>query len=88
MRAEYSTRTEARVAIGVRTIIDDANVYDHLKLMARFVRLAGFGGMVVARSLNDEDYADRLRAAAIAAALELGEWKKRSPAKTSKRPGE
>src|SRR5262245_54891350 len=27
--------------------IDDASVYDHLKLMGRFVRLAGFSGMVV-----------------------------------------
>jgi hypothetical protein len=47
LRGEYSTRTDARQALGVRTIIDDGNVYDHLKLMARFVRLAGFGGMVV-----------------------------------------
>jgi hypothetical protein len=31
----------------VRTIVDDANVYDHLKLMARFVRLAGYGGLMV-----------------------------------------
>jgi hypothetical protein len=47
LRAEFSTRTDARNALGVRTIIDDATIYDHLKLMARFVRHAGFGGMVV-----------------------------------------
>lgn len=47
LRAEFSTRTDARGALGVRTIIDDATVYDHLKLFARFVRLAGFGGLVV-----------------------------------------
>lgn len=48
LRAEYSTRTEARAALGVRTIIDDASFYDQLKLLARFVRMAGFGGLLVA----------------------------------------
>jgi hypothetical protein len=48
LRAEFTTKTEARNALGVRTIIDDDNVYDHLKLMARFVRLAGFAGLLVA----------------------------------------
>jgi len=47
LRGEYSTRTEARQALGVRTIIDDAFFYDGLKLYARFVRLAGFSGLVV-----------------------------------------
>lgn len=47
LRAEYAVKTEARTALGVRTIIDDSTVFDHLKLMARFVRLAGFGGMLV-----------------------------------------
>lgn len=47
LRAEYSTKTDARQALGVRTIIDDANFYDHLRLMARFVRLAGFNGLLV-----------------------------------------
>ena len=47
LRGEYSTRTDARQALGVRTIVDDSNVWDHLKLMARFVRLAGYGGFVV-----------------------------------------
>jgi hypothetical protein len=31
----------------VRTIVDDANVYDQLKLLARFVRLASFSGLLV-----------------------------------------
>jgi hypothetical protein len=31
----------------VRTIIDDASIYDQLKLLARFVRLAGYGGLMV-----------------------------------------
>jgi len=47
LRAEFSTKTEARAALGVRTIIDDASFYDHLKLMARFVRHAGFQGLFV-----------------------------------------
>lgn len=47
LRAEFTTKTEARNALGVRTIIDDDTFYDHLKLMARFVRLAGFAGMLV-----------------------------------------
>lgn len=47
LRGEFSTKTDARAALGVRTIIDDASVYDQLKLMARFVKLAGYGGMVV-----------------------------------------
>ncbi len=47
LRGEFSTRTDARNALGVRTIIDDASVYDHLKLMARFARHAGFSGMLV-----------------------------------------
>jgi hypothetical protein len=47
LRAEFTTKTEARAALGVRTIIDDASFYDHLKLMARFVRHAGFQGLFV-----------------------------------------
>jgi hypothetical protein len=47
LRGEYATRTDARAALGVRTIIDDASFYDHLKLFARFVRLAGFSGLIV-----------------------------------------
>lgn len=47
LRAEFATRTDARAALGVRTIIDDASVYDHLKLFAAFVREAGYQGLVV-----------------------------------------
>lgn len=47
LRGEFSTKTEARSALGVRTIIDDGSFYDQLKLMARFVRLAGYQGLVV-----------------------------------------
>lgn len=47
LRAEYSTKTEARKDLGVRTIIDDGSFYEHLKLMARFVMIAGYGGLMV-----------------------------------------
>ncbi|PZU14938.1 MAG: ATP-binding protein [Citromicrobium sp.] len=47
LRAEYSTKTESRQALGVRSIIDDADIYDSLKLLARFVKLAGYAGLVV-----------------------------------------
>lgn len=47
LRAEFSTRTDARQALGVREIINDSNFYDHLKLMSRFVRMAGYKGMLV-----------------------------------------
>lgn len=47
LRGEFATRTDARAALGVRTIVDDASVYDQLKLLARFVRLAGYAGLFV-----------------------------------------
>lgn len=47
LRGEYSTRTEARQALGVRAIIDDGDVHDALKLLAAFVRLAGYSGLLV-----------------------------------------
>jgi len=47
LRGEFATKTDARQALGVRAIVDDAEVYDQLKLMARFVRLAGFAGLMV-----------------------------------------
>ncbi|HZL41314.1 MAG TPA: ATP-binding protein [Pseudolabrys sp.] len=47
LRAEYSTKTEARQALGVRTIIDDDNVYESLKALACFVRVAGYAGLMV-----------------------------------------
>lgn len=47
LRAEFATKTDARKALGVRTIIDDENFYDQLKLMARFVRMAGYSGFLV-----------------------------------------
>jgi hypothetical protein len=47
LRGEYPNRTAAKRDLDVSTVIDDANWYDYLKLMGRFVRLAGYGGLVV-----------------------------------------
>lgn len=47
MRGEYTTKTEARQDLGVRAIIDDDSWYDYVKLLAEFVRLLGYRGLVV-----------------------------------------
>lgn len=47
LRGEFTTKTDARMALGVRTLVDDGNVYDMLKLLTRFVRLAGFAGALI-----------------------------------------
>lgn len=47
LRAEYSTKTDAKRDLGVRTIISDASFYDALKLMSLFVRQAGYTGLLV-----------------------------------------
>ncbi|MDR2180264.1 MAG: ATP-binding protein [Synergistaceae bacterium] len=44
---EYATRTEAREALGVRSIVTDRDLYDYLKLWGAFVRLAGYEGLLV-----------------------------------------
>lgn len=48
-RGEYNTRTEARQAVGIKSIsvISDENWYDYLKLMTSFVRLVGYAGLCV-----------------------------------------
>lgn len=47
LRGEYTTKTEARRDLGVRTIIDDNNYYDYLKVMAKFVKQIGYSGLVI-----------------------------------------
>nr|WP_303831082.1 ATP-binding protein [Snodgrassella alvi] len=47
LRAEYSTKTDARNDLGVRTIISDAFFYDALKIMSLFVQQAGYSGLLV-----------------------------------------
>lgn len=47
LRGEFATKTDARAALGVRSIVDDSQIYDQLKLMGRLAKLAGFGGLLV-----------------------------------------
>jgi len=47
IRGEFSTKTEARAALPVRNIIDDSNLYDSLKLLAAFLKIAGHTGLMV-----------------------------------------
>jgi P-loop Domain of unknown function (DUF2791) len=47
LRGEFSTKTEAKAALGVRVIIDDDNWYDYIKLLARFVADIGYKGLIV-----------------------------------------
>lgn len=46
-RGEYTSRADARKDLGVRAIVEDHNVYDHIKLLARFVTQAGYKGLLV-----------------------------------------
>lgn len=47
LRGEYSTKTEARDALGVRVIIDDDSWYDYIKLLAHFVKDIGYKGLII-----------------------------------------
>ena len=47
LRGEYTSRADARRDLGVRAIVEDNNVYDHIKLVARFVTQAGYKGLLV-----------------------------------------
>jgi len=47
LRGEWPTKTEARQALGVRSIVEDSTVYDYLKIWSLFVQAAGYGGLLV-----------------------------------------
>lgn len=47
LRGEYTARSDAKKDLGVRSIVDDSNVYDYIKLLSRFVCQAGFKGLLV-----------------------------------------
>ena len=47
LRAEYTTKTEAKSDLGVRRIISDENFYDSLKIFAAFCVKAGYAGLLV-----------------------------------------
>lgn len=47
LRGEFSTKSEARNALGVSVLVDDDNWYDYTKLMATFVSATGYKGLLV-----------------------------------------
>jgi hypothetical protein len=47
IRGEYHTKTEAKLELGVRTIVDDSSVYDFYKLISAFVQAAGYTGLII-----------------------------------------
>ena len=46
-RGEYTTKRDAKKALGVNLIIEDNDWYDYLKLFAVFFRMAGYAGMMI-----------------------------------------
>ena len=46
-RGEYKTKADARAELGVSVIVTDDDWYDYIKLFARFLRGAGYEGLVV-----------------------------------------
>ena len=48
LKGEFSAKTDARNELGdVRTIIEDKTIYDAIKLLSKFLRIAGQGGLLV-----------------------------------------
>ncbi len=47
LRGEYSNKLEVRAALGINSLIDDANWYDYIKLFAVFFRKIGYKGFIV-----------------------------------------
>jgi len=47
MRGEFTTKTEARNALGVGVIIDDSSWYDYMKLWAEFITNLGYKGLIL-----------------------------------------
>ena len=47
LRGEFNTKTEARGALNVRVIIDDATWYDYIKLLAYFIRQIGYKVLII-----------------------------------------
>lgn len=47
LSGEYLSRTEARNDLKVSSCITDENYYDNLKLLSRFIKEAGYGGLLI-----------------------------------------
>lgn len=46
-RGEYSTKTEAKAELGVNIIVTDDDWYEYIKLFAAFLKMAGYGGLLI-----------------------------------------
>ncbi len=46
-RGEYANKTEAKNELGVNIIITDDDWYEYIKLLAVFLKMAGYGGLLV-----------------------------------------
>ena len=46
-RGEYGTKTEAKQDLGVNIIITDDDWYEYLKILAAFLKQAGYAGMLI-----------------------------------------
>lgn len=58
MRGETVSTKDARAALGVVSFADETSLFNHVQVLARFVGLAGFAGMIVC--LDDAGYLDRI----------------------------
>lgn len=47
LRGEYPTRTDAYSELGLRSIIDDSNWFDYIKLLSSFIKSAGYQGFLM-----------------------------------------
>lgn len=47
LRGEFSLKSEAQAALGVRVIIDDSSWYEYIKILAHFVRNIGYQGLAL-----------------------------------------
>jgi len=56
IRGEYTTKTEARQDLGIRTIVDENNYYDMLKNLTRFFTYVGYSGFMINFDESDNLY--------------------------------
>lgn len=47
LRGEFTNKTQAKSALGVRVIIDDESCYDYIKLFAKFSADIGYKGLLI-----------------------------------------
>jgi energy-coupling factor transporter ATP-binding protein EcfA2 len=47
LRGEFTSKLDARKALGVRSIVEDSDIYDRLKLFSLFVKQAGYAGLLI-----------------------------------------